>query len=135
MKRARVVLVEDHESVADHLRVVLEQQFEVVAKVTDGYGMVGAAMVLNPDVIVADISMPGMDGIAAATWILKSEPAMRIVFVTVHQEPQLMQRAIEIGAMGYVLKLAAGEELIPAVDAALRGQRHVSASVGPIGTQ
>jgi DNA-binding NarL/FixJ family response regulator len=134
MKRARVVLVEDHAAVAEHLRVVLNPQFDVVAMVTDGYGMVGASMVLKPDVIVADIAMPGMDGIAAATWILKADPKARIVFVTVHQDPELMQRAMEIGALGYVLKLAAGEDLLPAIEAALQGQRHVSPTLGPTNT-
>jgi DNA-binding NarL/FixJ family response regulator len=135
MKRPRLVLVEDHPAVAEHLRVVLQPQFDVVASATDGYGMVGASIVLKPDVIVADIAMPGMDGIAAATWILKTDPKMRIVFVTVHQEPELMQRAMEIGALGYVLKLAAGDDLVPAVEAALRGERHVSPLLGSIGTQ
>jgi DNA-binding NarL/FixJ family response regulator len=129
MKRARVVLVEDHAAVAEHLRLVLDSQFDVVGMVTDGYGMVGAAMVLKPDVIVADIAMPGLDGIAAASWILKADPKTRIVFVTVHQEHEIMKRAMELGALGYVLKLAAGEDLVPAVDAALKGQRHVSSQL------
>jgi DNA-binding NarL/FixJ family response regulator len=123
--RTRVVLAEDHEVVADELRVVLDSQFDVVACVTDGYGMIGAALVLKPDVIVADISMPGMDGVAAAEWILKNDPKARIVFVTVHREQELVDQAMKIGAMGFVLKLMADEQLVPAVEAAMQGKQHV----------
>jgi DNA-binding NarL/FixJ family response regulator len=123
--RTRVILAEDHEAVADELRVVLGSRFDVVASVTDGYGMVGAALVLKPDVIVADISMPGMDGVAAAEWILKNDPNARIVFVTVHREKELVEQAVKIGAMGFVLKLTADEELVPAVEAAMQGKRHL----------
>jgi DNA-binding NarL/FixJ family response regulator len=123
--RTRVILAEDHEAVAEELRVVLDSRFDVVASVTDGYGMIGAALVLKPDVIIADISMPGMDGVAAAEWILKKDPKSRIVFVTVHRERELVEQAVKIGAMGFVLKLMADEELIPAVEAAMQGKRHV----------
>ncbi len=127
MNRIRVILVEDHDVVAKQLQALLESEMDVVARVTDGYGMIGASLVLKPDVIVADIAMPGMDGIAAAQWILKSESTARIVFVTVHREPELMRRAMEIGAMGYVLKPTAGDELLPAVYGAQRGEQYVSA--------
>ena len=92
----------------------------------DGRALVSAAEQLSPDVIVTDISMPGLDGIAAATAILRRNPAARIVFVTVHGDPSLVERGLATGALGYVLKLAAGDELVPAVHAALRGERQVS---------
>ena len=92
----------------------------------DGRALVSAAERLSPDVIVSDISMPGLDGIAAATVILRRNPAARIIFVTVHGDPCLVERGLATGALGYVLKLAAGDELVPAVHAALRGERHVS---------
>ncbi len=126
MQRARVLLAEDHAAVAAQLRTLLESEFEVVATVADGYGMIGASEVLKPDVTVTDIAMPGMDGIAAAVWILKRDPSARLVFVTIHQEAEIMQRALELGALGYVLKSTAGEELLPAVEAALRGRHFVS---------
>jgi DNA-binding NarL/FixJ family response regulator len=127
MRRARVLLVDDHATVAEQLRRLLEGEFDIVATVSDGYGMIGAAEVLKPDIIVSDIAMPGMDGIAAAGWVLKSNPAARIVFVTVHREPEIMKRAMDIGAMGYVLKLSAGEELVPALEGVLRGEKYASA--------
>ena len=92
----------------------------------DGRALVSAAERLSPDVIVSDISMPGLDGIAAAAAILRKNPAARIVFVTVHGDPILVERGLATGALGYVLKVAAGDDLIPAVRAALRGERHVS---------
>jgi len=124
--KPRVLLAEDFGVVAEQLRGLLEVEFEVVATVEDGYALIGAARRLHPDVIVTDVTMPAMDGMAAATEILREDPACRIVFVTVHAEAELVRKALEIGALGYVLKLCAGEDLLPAVHAAMRGTRHLS---------
>ena len=97
MARARVLLAEDHTAVAERLRGLLDTEFQVIATVSDGWGMVGAARALRPDVIVADISMPGIDGIEAATKILSDDPAARVVFVTVHDDAALVQRSRDIG--------------------------------------
>jgi DNA-binding NarL/FixJ family response regulator len=126
MRHPRVVLAEDHPAAAEQLRCVLETEFEVVAVVTDGAALVEAAQALCPDAIVTDIAMPVLDGIAATSRILQQNPDARIVFVTVHGEAALVQRGLTAGALGYVLKQTAGEDLIPAVHAALRGERHVS---------
>lgn len=123
--RARVLLADDHPENTQLLCSVLQQEFDVVGQVEDGHALVGAAETLSPDVIVCDISMPGLDGITAADMILRKNPAARIVFVTVHSDPLVVQRGLATGALGYVLKLVAGDELIPAVRAALRGERHV----------
>jgi DNA-binding NarL/FixJ family response regulator len=74
--------------------------------------------------------MPGLDGIAAAGEILRRDPRARIVFVTVYNDAKLMQKGLAIGALGYVLKPTAGEELVPAIHAALRGKKHVSPLLG-----
>lgn len=100
---------------------LLKVEFDVIADVEDGQALVNAAQQLSPDVIVTDISMPGLDGIAAATLILGRNPAARIVFVTVHDDPSLVERGLAAGGLGYVLKYAAGDELVPAVHAALHG--------------
>jgi DNA-binding NarL/FixJ family response regulator len=126
MTRARVLLADDHAENTDLLCRLLQPEFEVIASVRDGQALVNAAEALSPDVIVTDISMPGLDGIAAAVVILRRNPAARIVFVTVHRDVLLMERGLATGALGYVLKLAAGDDLLPAVRAALRGERHVS---------
>jgi DNA-binding NarL/FixJ family response regulator len=130
MKRVRVLLADDHPAVAEQLRGVLETDFEVVGTVGDGEALLTAAATLRPDVIVADIAMPVLDGLAAARQILRRDPDARIVFVTVHDDPALVRQAFALGALGYVLKVRAGEELLPAVRAALRGERHGAAGAG-----
>jgi DNA-binding NarL/FixJ family response regulator len=77
--------------------------------------LISLAQSLSPDAIVSDITMPGVDGIAAAAAILLRNPAARIVFVTVHRDPMLVECGLATGALGYVLKGSAGEDLIPAV--------------------
>jgi DNA-binding NarL/FixJ family response regulator len=126
MCRPRVLLADDHLETAELLRNLLQPEFDVIAQVHDGRMLVRAAECLSPDAIISDISMPGLDGIAAATVILFKNPAARIIFVTVHGDPILVERGLATGALGYVLKVAAGDDLIPAVRAALRGERHVS---------
>jgi DNA-binding NarL/FixJ family response regulator len=124
--RARVLLAEDHPAVAEDLRALLTSEFDVIATVGDGDGLVAAADTLTPDVIVTDIAMPGLDGMAAAGEILQRNPRARIVFVTVHNDAEMVQKALATGVLGYVLKLTAGDELVPATHAALRGERYVS---------
>jgi len=124
--RPRLLLADDHAATAELLRGLLLPEFDVIAEVRDGRALVSAAELLTPDVIVTDISMPELDGIAAARLILRRNPAARILFVTVHEDPVLVERALSIGALGYVRKLAAGDELVGAVRSVLRGERHVS---------
>ena len=125
MPRPRVLLADDHAETAAQLRKLLEPDFEVVAVVADGHALVSAASRFTPDVIVTDISMPGLDGIDAAALIRLRDPEARIVFVTVHSEPLLVERGLAAGALGYVLKDAAGDELVAAIHAALGGQRYI----------
>jgi DNA-binding NarL/FixJ family response regulator len=129
-QRIRVLVADDHLAVAKSLRAVLEPEFDVIAIVGDGHALVAAATTLTPDVIVTDIAMPGLDGLAAADEILRRHPTARIVFVTVHNDAELVQKGLATGALGYVLKLTAGEELVPAIHAALRGQQHVTPLIG-----
>lgn len=126
MSKPRLLLAEDHWDTAELLRDLLQSEFDVIAQVQDGLALVSAVKQLSPDVIVSDISMPGLHGIAAAAEILRTNPAARIVFVTVHSEPILVERSFATGALGYVLKCLAGDELLPAVHSALRGERHLS---------
>lgn len=123
----RVLLAEDHEGVAAQLCRLLETEFSVVGVVAEGESLVSAVDALHPEVIVSDVGMPGVDGLTAASLILARDPGARIVFVTVHDDPGLVREALRIGALGYVLKVDAGEELIPAVHAAHAGRSHVSA--------
>jgi len=121
-----VLLAEDHAQTAEWLRKLLRPEFEVIACVEDGGALVDAAERLSPDVIVTDIAMPGVDGIEAVTLIRRHNPNARIVLVTVHAELMLVEAGLAAGALGYILKDTAGDELVPAVRAALGGHQYVS---------
>jgi len=131
MNRPTIVLAEDHAHVAAQLRRLLDSAFDVVAVVAHGEALVKATARLMPDIVVADISMPGMDGLKAASELRRRQPSVGIVFVTVHDDPALARKALGIG-LGYVLKASAGEELIDAVNAALAARPFVSAAMGPL---
>jgi DNA-binding NarL/FixJ family response regulator len=110
---------------------LLSSAFDVVAVVGHGEALIKAALRFKPDVVVTDISMPGMDGIKAAQEILLHQPSVGIVFVTVHDDRALARKALAVG-LGYVLKTSAGEELVDAVNAALDSRPFVSASLGSV---
>jgi DNA-binding NarL/FixJ family response regulator len=129
MPRPRLLLADDYLETVQLLRTLLEPEFEVIGHVTDGRTLVRHAARLAPDVIVSDISMPDVDGITAAKEILSRNPDARIVFITVHADRTLVARGLQTGALGFVLKLSAGDDLVPAIRAALRGERHVSAAL------
>jgi DNA-binding NarL/FixJ family response regulator len=128
--RPRVLLAEDHPRVAAELRRLLEPEFDVVGTVGDGDALLRAADDARPDVIVTDIAMPGLDGIAATAALLARRPGTRVVLVTVHDDPELVERGYAAGALAYVLKLTAADELVPAVRTAMRGERYVSPRLG-----
>ena len=130
MYRPRVLLAEDHAATAERLRKLLRVEFDVIAWVEDGGALVDATERLSPDVIVADIAMPGVDGIAATTLIRRKDPDARIVLVTVHSESMFVEAGLAAGALGYVLKDTAGDDLVPAVHAALAGRQYLSRELG-----
>src|SRR5262249_30909858 len=102
---------------------------DVVAVVGDGHALLRQAETVDPDVIVADIVMPGLDGIAATEALRARRPGSRVVLVTVHDEPELMERGFAAGALAYVVKLSASRDLVPAVRAALRDERYLPSQV------
>jgi DNA-binding NarL/FixJ family response regulator len=130
MYRPRVLLAEDHAETAARLRKLLGVAFDVIASVEDGRALVDATERLSPDAVVADIDMPGVDGIEATTLIRHRDPDARIVLVTVHGESMLVEAGLAAGALGYVLKDTAGDELVAAVHAALGGRQYVSRELG-----
>jgi CheY-like chemotaxis protein len=130
MKRFRVLIAEDHPEVAAQLRAILETEFDVVGVVPDGSALLAAAGELTPDVIVTDIGMPCMDGLEATARLIDRTPGTRVVLVTTHDEPEVRRRGLAAGAVGYVAKLWADLDLIPAVHAALRGATFNGHSVG-----
>ena len=126
MTRPRVLLADDHAGNAALLRDLLEPTCDVVSEVRDGLALLAEAERLAPDVVVTDISMPGLDGIEASRRILARHAATRIVLVTVHTDPALVERGFAAGALGYVVKRVAVDALVPAIRGALEGRRHVA---------
>ena len=126
MSRPRVLLADDHRMIAEALKSLLEQEFELVGVVEDGRQLVETARHLRPDVIVADITMPHLNGIDALTQLKRDDPDVRVVFLTMHKDAAYARRALDAGARGYVLKHSAQAELFLAVRAALDGETYIT---------
>lgn len=126
MGKPRVLLADDHRMVAEGLKSLLVESFELVGIVEDGRELVKAARDFNPDVIIADISMPHLNGIDALAQLKKQNPQVRVVFLTMHRDPAYARRALQGGALGFVLKHSAPAELVLAMQAALRGRTFIS---------
>jgi DNA-binding NarL/FixJ family response regulator len=121
-----VVLADDQADLFDEIRRLLEPQFDVVATAQDGLSALSLAKDLKPDVLVLDISMPRVSGIEAARKLRQQDPTAKIVFLTMHQDPDIVQAAFKTGALGYVLKMAARSELVVALKEVLAGRSFVS---------
>jgi DNA-binding NarL/FixJ family response regulator len=130
--RIRVLIADDHEGVLHDIRGLLEPEFDVVGAVGDGQSLIFAADTFQPDVIVTDISMPRLNGIEAARLIIQKNPASRIILLTVYKDSALLEQGLSAGALGYVLKLKADEELSLAIHSALEDKRFVSSEVSRI---
>jgi DNA-binding NarL/FixJ family response regulator len=126
MPKTTILLADDHKIVLDGLRSLLTEEFHLLGTATDGLQLVEKAAELHPDLIVADISMPLLNGIDALRQIKEDNPGVRMVFLTMHPDSSYLTRAFEAGALGYVLKHAASDELVTALHAALRGERFIS---------
>jgi DNA-binding NarL/FixJ family response regulator len=126
MSPIRVLLADDHEAVVEDIRELLEPEFDVVGTVRDGAALVREARRLVPDIVVADVSMPHLSGIEAGERILRDQPGIKLVILTMHEDSALVDEALGAGASGYVIKAVAGEELVPAIHAAVEGRRFVS---------
>jgi DNA-binding NarL/FixJ family response regulator len=127
--RIRVLIADDHADMLNDIRGVLEPEFDVVDAVGDGQSLVSAAETFQPDVIVTDISMPRLNGIEAARLIIQKNPASKIVLLTVYNDLALLEQGFSAGALGYVLKLKADEDLSLAIHRALDNHRFVSPEV------
>ena len=123
--RPRVLLADDDVGVLRAVSRTLAAEFEVVAAVTDGRQALEAVPLLDPDVIVLDISMPGLNGFQTAEALNRSGSRAKIVFLTMHQDDDFVSKAIRCGAMGYVLKTRASSDLPPALHCALSGRRYL----------
>jgi len=111
------------------LKRLLADDFELVGMVEDGRALVAAAKKLQPDVIVADIAMPRLNGIDAMAQLKKDNADVKVVFLTMHQDPAYARRALAAGAAGFVVKHSAPAELVMAIHAALKGQTFITPSL------
>jgi DNA-binding NarL/FixJ family response regulator len=126
MSKPRVVIADDHQILAEGLRSLLEPEFEVVGVVADGRELVAAAKKHRPDVVVADVTMPSLNGIEAAVQLLGAGVKTKVVFLTMHRDVAYARRAMEAGAAGFVLKHSVASELLTAVREALQGRTYVT---------
>lgn len=131
MNRARVLIADDHAFVREGLVNLLRHKFEVVGAVTDGHLLVDAATELRPDVIVMDISMPGMNGLAATRALKEKQPKAVIVTLTRHGDDAYLQELLRAGVSGYVLKQSAPNELLQAIRAAAAGGQYLDSTLTP----
>ena len=127
-KSLRILVVDDHETVRHGICSLLraEPDFDVICEGADGIEAVSRAEELQPDVIVLDISMPGMNGLEAAQRIRKVSPPSRIVFLSQHETTQIITEVFRIGGYGYVAKSDAAHDLVSAVRSASQGKRYVN---------
>ena len=126
LSRARVLLADDHRMVAEGLKSLLSAEFELVGMVEDGRALIEAAKKLRPDIVVADITMPHLNGLDALGQLKKDNPGLKVVFLTMHHEVAYARRALEAGAAGFVLKHSAPAELVAAMHAVLDGKAYVT---------
>src|SRR5690349_11395150 len=118
-QRSRLVLADDHADVLEEVRRLLEYEFDVLRTVDGGDALVRAVDELRPDVVISDIQMAGTGGIEAGGQILREGLCNSVIVLTMHNEPHLVGKALLAGIRGYVLKVDAGNELIPAVHTVL----------------
>lgn len=127
--KPRILLADDHVLLLEAFQRLLERDFDVVGAVTDGSILVEEAVRLHPDVVVTDVSMPRMGGFEAVRRLRDVAPAVRVVFLTVNEDPRMVADAFQIGAYAWVLKASPAEELRQAVRATMAGRRYLSTGV------
>ncbi|MBX3439941.1 MAG: response regulator transcription factor, partial [Planctomycetaceae bacterium] len=126
MDRPRIVLADDHPEFLNCTATMLEAEFDVVESVGNGQALIEAAGRLDPDIVVLDISMPVLNGFDAARRLASDACRARLVFLTVHQDEDLVRRALELGAQGYVVKPRLASDLVHALREVLAGRSFVS---------
>jgi DNA-binding NarL/FixJ family response regulator len=126
MAKPRVLLVDDHSLVLEGFRRILEDQCELIGMVEDGRALLEAARRVLPDMVILDISMPLLNGIDAATQLKKTQPSVKVIFVTMHSDADYVRSAFEAGASGYLLKRSAVDELEQAIRTVWAGHTYIT---------
>ena len=126
MPKPRVLLADDHVLVLEGFRRILQEHYELVGTVGDGYALLAAAKTVQPDIVILDISMPLLNGIETASQLKKICPTAKIIIVTMHAGADYVRAAFEAGASAYVLKGSAVDELEQAIRAVIGGHFYIT---------
>ena len=130
MRRTTILLADDHAIVKEGLVSLLKEHgFDVVGAVGDGQALIDAAKRFQPDVIITDISMPKLSGLDALTRLTTSQIPSKVIILTMHDDADVATRAVRAGASGFLLKEAAGDELVNAIHQVMRGRIYLSPAV------
>lgn len=124
--RLRVLLADDYKPILDFVKDLLDSKFEIVGSVGDGQSLLDAARRLEPEIVVMDVSMPLLTGIEAAKELSKRDRPPKLIFLTLHEDPTVVEDALAAGAAGYVLKSTVVTDLMKAIDMAVQGEVFVS---------
>lgn len=129
-----VLIADDHTLVRTGIRLIIEQldDFEVIAESEDGYDAIEKAFKLSPDILLIDIAMPRLNGLEAIERILRDMPKTRVIVLSMHASEQYIQRALQLGASGYLLKKSATEEIELAFKAVLNGDTYLSPPIANV---
>jgi DNA-binding NarL/FixJ family response regulator len=126
MAKPRVILADDHTMLVEAFEKLLSPECDIVAKVADGRALVAAVQEHHPDVVVLDLAMPLLNGLDAARQIKQIDRSVRLVFVTMNEDPDLAAEAFRAGGAAYLLKRSAGSELLTAIREAMKHRSYVT---------
>jgi DNA-binding NarL/FixJ family response regulator len=126
MQKTRILIADDHTMIVEAFRGLLEPQYEVIATVRDGRELLDVAPKVRPDVIVIDIGMPLLNGLAAGQRLKQTMPRVKLIYVTMNQDPDIASEALNSGASAYLLKSSAASELLHGIHEALKGGIYVT---------
>jgi DNA-binding NarL/FixJ family response regulator len=126
MSRPRILMADDHLLLLEAFTALLEPDFDVVGRVTDGRRLLDEFARLQPDVVLLDIAMPLLNGLDAGRQLKAQRRSVKLIYLTMNPDPQLAGAALRLGASGYVLKSSAAEELRQAIQEALRGRSYLT---------
>jgi DNA-binding NarL/FixJ family response regulator len=120
MRRATILLAEDHPMICEAVQGLLEPEFQVIGRAGDGLAMLRMAVDLKPDLVLIDVGMPVLNGLAAGRELKKLMPQVKLIFLSMNHDPDIKNEALRIGASGYILKNVMSEELLGMVQDAIR---------------
>ena len=132
MTRARILLADDHKEMREHIVRLLQRDYEVLGAFPDGQALLDAASKLKPDIYLLDISLPVLNGIEAAQQLTLNRSTVKIIFLSIHEDPDFVQAALATGAKGYVIKRCLASDLITALKEVLAGGTFISSSLRPV---